>query len=340
MSRPAVAKLACMAILAALATGSPLPARANITKLDSTAAPIVRISIRRGNVTIHTWDRSTVRVDGDPSLVVERHVTQQDGGERSLLIPEAHIKNARGLLVLPAETFVSASLPAGQRDLISVHTVSNANVGAVTITIPADSVFLFAHISKGDLVVHDYRYGTFVGFAARGRLSLVNGGGTAFLQTGFGSLAVIQSSFDRLRVRSLLGSIVFGRCAVRQIEATSIEGSIVYDDGIFEAGLARFESTYGDVAIGSTSAVQLGGRTMTSGRVYTSFADDTPVESRSGQTDAIIKGGGPVVTATSEMGNIFLYDGTLRNRPQMSAPWTGPTMTLEHVAMRRRIGSI
>jgi len=336
-----VVRWTAVAFLLALAgVRQPSTALADVTTVDASRAPIVRISVRRGDVTVRTWERQAVQVDGDPSLSIERHPTHQEGGERSILIPEAQAKSVKGLLVLPPESFVSAALPAGERDLVSIRTTSSENVGNVTITIPSDSVFVFAHASKGDLELHDYRAGTFVGFAAHGRLALVNDGGTVFAQTGYGPLTVLDSNFDRLRARSLVGNLTFTHCTVRQIEVTSVDGSIVYDNGNFEAGLARFESMYGNVAVGSTSSAQLGGRTMAGGRVFTNFSTDTPVDSHAGETNAVIKGGGPVVTATSEMGNVFLYDGSLHNRAQMPAEWSAPARTLRRPGVRTKLGPL
>ena len=275
-----------------------------------------------------------MQVDGDASLSVERRTTKQAGGERSILIPEAQAKNAQDTVSLPAESFVSAFIPPGQRDLVSVHETSTDNAGTVTVTIPADSVFVFAHTSKGDLEVHDYRGGTFVGFASRGRLSLLGVGGTVFAQTGLGPLLVRGSNFDRLRARSLRGNVIFEHCAVRQIEATAVAGSIVYDAGTFGAGLARFESTTGNVAVGTTSSADLGGRTMDGGHVYTNFSNNAAVDARDSETQAVVKGGGPVVTATSDVGNVYLYDGTLRDRSELPPEWSAPAQTLQRPAAR------
>ncbi len=311
-------------------------ALADVTNFDGEKAPIVRISVRAGDVIIRTWDRPSVQVDGDATLSVERHTTKLPGGERSILIPEAEAKDARDTVTLPAESFVSAFIPPGERDLVSVHETSTDNAGAVTVTIPADSVFVFAHTSKGDLEVHDYHGGTFVGFASRGRLSLLGVGGTAFAQTGLGPLLVRGSNFDRLRARSLRGNVIFEHCAVRQIETTAVAGSIVYDAGTFGPGIARFESTSGNVAVGTTSSADLGGRTMDGGHVYTNFTNGTAVDARDSETQAVVKGGGPVVTATSEVGNVYLYDGTLRDRSEMPPEWSAPEQTLQRPAARAK----
>lgn len=338
MTRAGFINWTCKASLfTAVTTASCIaPALADVTNLDGVRAPIVRISIRRGDVTIRTWDRPSVHVDADSSVAVERKVRQEAGGERSMLIPEAQAKTAGGLVTMPPESFVSASIAAGARDVVSVRSTAGDDVGNVTVTIPADSVFVFAHASQGNLAVHDYSAGTLVGFANAGRLSLARVGGTVFVQTWLGPLLVNGSRFDRLRARSLLGNVVFEHCDVRQIETTAVNGSIVFDAGSFRVGLARFESTNGNVAIGSTAPADLGGRTL-GGAVYTNFAPDTPIDARDGQADAVVKGGGPVVEATSETGNVFLYDGSLHERAALPHEWNAPERALQRPAGSRTV---
>jgi hypothetical protein len=160
-------------------------------------------------------------------------------------------------------------------------------------------------------------------------------GGTVFLQTAHAPMIVTNSSFDRLRARSLFGNMTFERCNVRQIEATTIDGSIVYDSGNFDAGLAHFESTRGNVAIGANGPVQLGGHVSDGGRVYTNFVRPAAVDERDGEATATVQGGGPVVTATSANGNVYFYDGSLRSR-QLSGQWQAPIDALQRPAETTR----
>jgi hypothetical protein len=112
-------------------------------------------------------------------------------------------------------------------------------------------------------------------------------------------MIVTNSSFERVRARSLTGNMTFEHCNVRQIEATSVNGSIVYDGGSFQPGSRGFESTRGDVAVGANGPAELGGHADGSGRVYTNFQGPAHVDGRDGEASATVDGGGPVVTATS-----------------------------------------
>jgi hypothetical protein len=100
--------------------------------------------------------------------------------------------------------------------------------------------------------------------------------------------------------------------------------------------LARFDSTNGDVAIGVTSGAQLGGRVAGNGRVYTFFEQRVQVENRDDEANAVVGGGGPVVTATSGSGNVYLYDGSLRSKARLSADWRPAQAALRNESVPRR----
>lgn len=325
-----------------LTTGS---ARADVQTIDGTDAPIVRVNVKQGDVTIRTWDRSSVQIDADPSLEVVRRTVGPAGEPYSIPIPSTEQQSAQGPVSLPAESFVVAPIPQGPREAIVVRDpVGTGALGPptpVTITVPNNTVFILARTGNGTLDVRDYHSGTFVGFVGRGRMQLDNVGGTVFAQTGRAAMVVTNSSFERVRARSLFGNMTFEHCDVRQIEATSINGSIVYDGGTFQSGLAHFESTRGNVAIGTNGAVQLGGHAAGEGRVYTNFQHPVRVDGHDGEANAFVDGGGPVVTATSERGNVYFYDGSLRSRSQLPAQWQEPLGTLQRpaVPLRREAGT-
>ena len=315
---------AILGILTATVLGSAAaPARADISTIDVSAAPVVRINIKQGPVVVRTWDRQTVQVDADPSVVVTR---RQFRGSAFGSLPMAAAGKVESNTFLPAESFVPGPLPAGPRDVVLIRS-EGSDVGPVTVTIPSDSPLVFAIARAGTLDVRGYRGGTLVGYTTFGRLSVENSGGTAFLQSNRGAIVVNDSTFDRIRTRSLEGNIAYERCVVHQIETTAIGGSIVYDGGSFQPGLARFESQRGDVAIGSETAAELSAHSG-SGRVYASFLAHANVQGAGTETHAIVGGGGPLVTAASESGNVFLYDGSLRSR-SMPPEWQHPTSTLE-----------
>ena len=333
----AVARASALIIVAAVLTIA--PARAEVQTFENASAPIVRVNVRAGDVTIRTWDRPSVQVDADPSLVVTRRTFGSAFVPASIPIPAAEQASADGPVSLAPESFVVGAISPGPHETIVVRDplLVTGSLGAptpVTVMVPNDSAIVFARTGDGVLDVHDYRAGTLVAFVGNGRMQLDNVGGTVFAQTGRGALIVTNSSFDRLRARSLFGNMTFERCDVRQIEATSIDGSIVYDGGSFQAGLAHFESTRGDVAIGANGAVQLGGHTAGDGRVYTNFQRPASIAGHDGEASATIGGGGPVVTATSQTGNVYFYDGSLRTRQNLPAQWQSPVAALRAPAVQ------
>lgn len=312
-------------------------ARADVVTLADTSAPIVRITLRSGDVTVRTWNRPAVEIDGDPSLSIERRTMHQPAEAAPLLIPHAQQNSREGPVSLPAESFVVSTIPSGPHDAIVIKSGAETPSGPVTVTIPADAAYVFAFARDGNLDVRGYRGGTLMAFTTHGRLALEDVGGTVFAQSYRGAVRVADSSFDRVRARSLFGNISFERCRTRQIEATSVAGSIVYDSGSFDPGLAHFESTRGDVAIGTQGAVQFGGHVGAYGRVYTNFERGARVSGNDGDTEAVVGGGGPIVTATTQSGNVYLYDGTIHSRERLSAPWSAPISSLSRPGFRRVI---
>ncbi|MDQ2857654.1 MAG: hypothetical protein M3R53_03250, partial [Candidatus Eremiobacteraeota bacterium] len=340
--RPGAVRMFALVALAWLgATGA---VRAETTTFEALEAPIVRINVRATDVTIRTWDRAAVSIEGSPALVLERKMVQVSTAQIPLFVPGAGSGRGDGREALPPESFVVSSIPSGPREQVVVKMPLGWQSGGtpalpLIVTVPADAVFVSARTGGGNLDVHDYRGGTFVGFAGGGRLSLYGAGGTAFVQTGRGPLRISDSSFERLRARSLSGNMTFERCRVRQIEATSVDGSLVFDGGNFEPGLARFETTRGDVAVGTSGPAQIAGHAAGAGRVFTSFERGARVDGSDGASTAVVAGGGPLVTANTQAGNVFLYDGSLHNRRAiLPSAWQSPLGTLQHPA-ERSVGS-
>jgi len=307
--------------------------RRDTTVFRGVNSPIVRVTLRQGDVTIRTWDREEVQIDGDSSLTIEQHTSDLTGEPLPMPIPAASSGSDDRALDLPLESFVPGPIPAGERDVVLVHDSPEADPGVppagVVVTVPSDAVFVFAATMHGNLDVHDYRAGTLVAMVGAGKLTLSSVGGIAFAQSRRGLILVRDSDFDRVRARSLFGSIRFERCRVRQIEATTGTGSLVYEGGAFEPGLARFESERGNIAIGSDGPVEISARASPDGHVFTEFTHAARVDGDGeSEAQATVGNGGPVVTATSRGGNVVLYDGLLRAHPRLQGQWRAPSTSL------------
>ena len=283
----------------------------------------------RSAVTIKAWDRPNVQFDTDDESVqvIRRPVafgTPQN--PLSVSIPLANImvrdpaSGATSAGTLPPEEFPYASdFRAGVHDAVRIVTGAGSRI---TVMVPATAAILDTQIrGSGILTVDDYHGGTLFVRSGGGRTLLTNVMSAAFIQMMNGRLEVIDSSFDRLRARGNNANFVFEHNRARQIEVTTVSGSIVYDNGTFDPGLARFESTNGSIGIGVAGGAQLAARS-TDGHVYEMWDKRTPSDQRSeGEASATVAGGGPVVNAVTAHGNVYLYDGTLATRHTIPPEW-------------------
>jgi hypothetical protein len=319
-----------LAALALTACGF-APACAEIPALDGIDAPVVRVNLLYGNVTVRTADRPGITVEADAGIDAVRSVGTLGAGARTFPILRGEISGPNGPVVLPAESFVSTSLPRGQRDIVTFR-----GAGPLVLTIPANTALLVIQDGRGTVELEGYRGGTFLVRVRNGAIRLNADGGEGYTQILRGPTLVADSAFEHLRARSGLGQIVFERCRARQIEVASVDGSIVYDAGTFDPGLARFESENGGVAIGVSGSSQLGAHSGF-GRVYTQFDGPVRVDNRDGDATAVVGAGGPFVTANSANGNVYLYNGSLRAHPNAEG-WDAPRALLRPSGGARRFG--
>jgi signal transduction histidine kinase len=287
--------------------------------LDVGASPVFNIQIASGTVTIKTWNRNQVEIDTQGN-VHWRHLSEDQVAngiptEFSTLVQS--VATPQGTAILPAETWIVPSLPPQPHDGM----VLRGN-GDTTITIPAASALVAAQITRGSVVLQDYHGGIFFATVHTGSIVFRNVAGTGFAQVLRGPIVAVNSSFDRLRARTAAGNILFENVSSRQIEVTSIRGSIVYDNSSFQPGFARFESQYGNVALGIGSGGAQIGAHSDAGRIVTNFnGRGTSFRlDNAGNVDAhaIVGGGGPAVTANSSRGAVVLYDGRLSDHPSIA----------------------
>jgi hypothetical protein len=299
------------------------------------------VQVYAGNlstVSVRTWDRPAVQIDTDDDAVqiVRRPLvfgTPQN--PLSVQIPIATLvvrdplTGATTSASLPPEDFPYASdFRAGSHDNVRIATAARSHI---SVMVPVTTAILDARIrGAGVLTVDDYHGGTLFVSSGGGRTELSDVTSAAFVQMMNGRLAVRDSSFDRLRARGNTASFTFEDTRARQIEVTTISGPIIYDNGTFDPGLARFESTTGSIAIGVAAGAQLQARS-TDGRVMAMWDRRTPTDQRSdGEASATVGGGGPVVNAVTGRGNVFLYDGSLETRRALPKEWRTIQQTLRN----------
>jgi hypothetical protein len=305
-----VASLCCLSFAA--------PARAD-EEFDVGPSPVININGGRGQVTIQTWDRPQVLIASEQPTDV-RHLTPDQVDPRiprQFQMPSHEIQTEHGPVTLAAESFVLPDI-SGSHDAI----VARGN-GRMTIMIPRGTAMVIAHLRAGRLTINDYR-GVFIAHVRGAEVSLNHVGGTGYVESLRGRIVATDSSFERLRVRSATGDMLFRGCTSHQIQASSTYGSIVYDNGDFQPGLARFESEHGNVALGVRGNAQIGAHSG-AGHVESSFRDDTQVRGDPATKQATVGSGGPVVTATSKNGSVYLYSGSMNDHPHVRQELSGST---------------
>jgi hypothetical protein len=275
----------------------------------------------KSELTIKGWDRPTVQVDSDDETlqVTRRQIplgTTQS--PLSVTIPLANVRY-RDAAGVPTETTLApedfpfpGDVRAGLHDNVRVVSAEGSHV---TVMVPNTAAVLDARVRGAGLMsIADYRGSALFATMGAGRMIVTNVTTSAFLQPLYAQLLVSDSSFDRLRVRASTAALIFQRVRSRQIEASTLSGPIVYDNGSFVPGLARFESQNGSIAIGAANGAQIAARSG-DGRVFGLWEKKTPVDVR-GENDATatINGGGAAVNAVTGHGNVYLYEGALASK--------------------------
>jgi hypothetical protein len=308
-------------LAAAAASGSFLMSDQNVVQVLAGA---------RSQVTIKAWDRPNVQFDtDDESAQVTRRSINFGTVQTPLSVP-IPLQNiavrdpvtgttTRG--TLPPEEFPYASdFRAGPHDTVRIVTAADSHL---TVMVPASTALLVARIrlGQGQIEVDDYHGGTLFVASPGGQTRLNDVMSATFAQQMNGRLEIFDSSFDRIRARTNNATVDFEHDRARQIEVTTVSGNIIYDDGTFDPGLARFESANGSIGLGVATNAQVAARS-TDGHVYSMWDRRTPL-AQQGDSDvsATVDGGGPVVNALTGRGNIYLYDGTLASRPVLPPEW-------------------
>jgi hypothetical protein len=316
--------LSCLAAPAA-------PAVAGTTSYDVGDQAVVNVIVRgKGNdVTVRVWDRPMVQFDyaDEGAPVLDRRSVPFGTGRFPLSrqIPAMMYmgRDHDGQVsagALSPEEFPYASFRPGPHDVVVADAPESSHL---VITVPASTGLLALRVGAGQTTIEGYRGANLFVIQGQGHVQVTGATTTAFVQMSNGTFYAADSSFDRIRVRGIGAHDVFEHCRAKQIEASSVHGSIVFDGGSFDPGLARFETQNGNIALGVTGGAQLTGRSQ-DGHVYTQFdrRNASSVEQRSdGEATATVGGGGPLVNAISRRGNVFLYDGSLQNRRAAGPQW-------------------
>jgi hypothetical protein len=305
---------AALALLVFL-TASTAAVSAAPTLVEAGNAPVVVVRLTSGTLTIRTWNRNQVQIDTQ-GTANWFHATPQQVANTLPLTQNMLAQTAQtmfGPVTLPPETFIDPPLAPGPHEGVRI-----VGQGTTTILVPQNTALILARVGAGNIHLQGYR-GAFLTAVHTGNVVLNNVGGTGFVQAVKGRVFAGASSFDRIRVRTGIGNIAFEGCTAQQIEVTSIRGSVVYDNGSFTPGLARFESQYGNIALGIGAGGAQVSAHAASGRIFTDFSGRSNVSVAGGDARGQIGGGGATVTASANNGALLLYDGSLRSHPNIAA---------------------
>lgn len=311
-----------LALLAVLVS-RPAHARAQqVMPISVSASPVIRVQMRSGALTVHTWNRSQVRIESSVP-VRARHVDARvvaNALPPEVTIFSTSVQTAGGNLMLPPESFpLDPAMLALPHDGVLIF---GGDQGAnITITVPNSTALIWAIVLRGSITMQNYRGGTFVAMVHTGGLRLQNMSGDGYAEVARGPLLAQNSAFNRIRARTAAGNIIFQNCNVRQIEASSINGSVLYDNGTFVPGIARFESQNGDVGIGIAGGGAMISAHSAGGKIFSGFDNGAALSGSPTDAQVILVPGGPIVTANSARGAVYLYDGSLRSHGRLQGAW-------------------
>lgn len=302
-------------LLLAFVCWSSLAARASADETVNVGPnPVINAQLDSGTLTVKTWDRPTVDVQTDGNVTTHHlDASQVDPRlNKQYLFWSQTVDTPQGAVTLPETSFVLPQLKGNEHDAVEAR-----GSGNTTITVPRGTSLVTASVGSGQLHLNNYS-GVFIAHVRDGSIDMNRVNGSGFVEALTGSVNATDSNFDRVRVRTATGNMTFRGCTSHQIEATSTYGSITYDNGRFQPGLARFESVHGNVALGVRGGAQIGAHTG-SGHIVSSFHNSAQTRGTANTTQATVRGGGPVVTAVTRNGSVYLYNGSVRAHPGMQA---------------------
>jgi hypothetical protein len=314
-----LARRAGTALFALLVMATARAAGVEVTTVDVSDQPIVLIQHSRP-IRIFSWNREQIAVDDGGALpAVERRpgrlAPTTPMTPYSVPIPAQTIETPNGQAVTLGPEYFPVQIPPGRHDTVRIQVPPEVS----TVMIPADTSVLSIN-GFAATQIENY-HGQLIAQQRAGPLVLRNVSGDAFVQNLQGPIFVADSTFNRLRTRTAVSNMVFQRCNVRQIEATSTRGSILYNNGSFQPGLARFETVTGHVALGVNGPASIAVK-GSPGRIFQNFDQPTPFVDRGGEANARIAGGGPLVNVVTRRGQVYLYNGSILNKRALPPHWS------------------
>ena len=228
--------LTCLSLIGATAMADSIDQR-----LDAAADGAVTISNISGSVEVTGWARNEVEVSGDLGSGVEELIFKRDGNEIEIRVkvPGSSKRNISSELVVHVPEKSSVKVAGVSADIDVTNVLGILNLQSVSGDI--DSEVHAADIEivtvSGDVEVQGDDK------AAHAELSTVSGdidtqnlAGEATVNSVTGDLVVVNSSFERVRMET-------------------VNGDIVFDSALSEDGTLSVETINGDLDINFSNAV-------------------------------------------------------------------------------------
>lgn len=264
----------------------------------------IKLCVSEGKLRVNGWQRREVRVfvKHGRKILLKPLETNESGMANWLWIGNAGNARSGPAPECLAGDSIEIDAPVGTALELSgreVHTTVdslkkvNVNVVAGAITLRNIAGGIYAHSGRGDLLVEN----------SAGAISL-------FGTTGNIVVAEVKAGQigDLLRTKTNSGAISLQRVEHRQIEATSISGSLIFDGKFLKGGIYNFRTSNGSIEL----AIPVGSScTFTATYGFGSFKYDLPLtiitENRTPRAKTIVAklgSGDATVTLTTSTGTI------------------------------------
>lgn len=286
-------------MLLTLASGT-LAALALVQQLDTTvtarAGQRLVVDAFGGDLTVKTWNRNAVRVEGEPSSGAAIEVTSSSGAVT------VHTEGRRGP---PASLDLTLTVPAAMGlDLSGVNL--NVTVDGVRAPITVETV-------QGEVDVHGGE-GTVSLRSVQGAVRLTGAKGRIDVHSVNDDVSVSDASGD-ITAETVNGEVRLERVDASGLSAETVNGDVGYDGPIREGGRYSLSSHNGDITL---AVPERASATITVSTFNGDFESDFPVplrETRKGRRFSFGLGNGSAqVSLESFQGTIHLV------RPGHMAP--------------------
>lgn len=212
-----------------------LTALVQSTDTTVTVRPGSRLELSNfeGTITVTTWSRNAVRVEADHDE--DTRVSVDVAGNRVSV--EAHTRygpaEADYRLTVPADMALELSSQSGDVRIEGTHGEVNVESVEGSITLRGGTGYVSLQSVEGDLDVSDV--------SGRIELNTVDGG------------ISVRNAKGELRAQTVDGEIQLEDVEANQVEATTVDGEIIFQGSIRDGGRYRLSSHDGGVTVTAPS---------------------------------------------------------------------------------------